>query len=360
MLKWEKLSPDPPLSPPPPEPSGYLHIGHAKAALLNDCFPHELYKGTLLFRYDDTNSTKEKQEYQDSITEDMALLGIKPDKASHTSDHFQTLYEYYVRMIKEGDAYADDTDQTTIRDERMTGKASSRRNRTVDENLAIFEGIIAETETQNCIRAKISVDNPNKAMRDPVIYRCNHTPHHRTGTLWKAYPTYDFACPLVDSLEGVTHTLRTKEFTDRNLQYQWFLDSFNLRKVHVLDFARLNLKRAFLSKRKLAKLVIDIELELHLEGDVNKTEKNITWLSTDGQKLIPAKLVSFDYLLTKDKLEENDSWKDFLAEQTEFRSAAFCDANLAGCMTGDIIQLERKGYFRVNTTVRGWQGGCAI
>jgi glutamyl-tRNA synthetase len=466
--------------------------------LLNDYITHDLYKGTLLFRFDDTNPLKEKQEFQDSITEDLDVLGIKPDKTSHTSDHFQTLYEYCVRMIKEGNAYADDTDQKTMRDERMIGKASARRNRTVEENMAIFEGMIAGTEVQNCIRAKISVDNPNKAMRDPVIYRCNHTPHHRTGTLWKAYPTYDFACPLVDSLEGVTHALRTTEFADRNLQYRWFLDCLSLRRVHVWDFARLNFKRTFLSKRKLTKLVdagrvwgwdyprmptirgvlrrgmtisalrdfilkqgpsrnvtlmdwtifwninkkeidpiaprhtavdqkqivkatikrgpekaytedrprhnknpslgtkkvaysrhlildqedaklfeqdeeitlmawgnaivrkinrsspdyrspvVDIELELHLEGDVKKTEKKITWLSTEGQGPIPVELVDFDYLLTKDKLEEDDNWEDFLTEQTEFRSAAFCDGNLAACKTGDIIQLERKGYFRVD------------
>lgn len=480
--------------------SGYLHIGHAKAALLNDFFAHDLYKGTLIFRFDDTNSTKEKQEFQDSLTEDLALLGIKPDKTSHTSDHFQTLYEYCVRMIKEGNAYADDTDQKTMRDERMTGKASARRNRTVEENLAIFEGMIAGTEVLNCIRAKMSVDNPNKAMRDPVIYRCNDTPHHRTGTLWKAYPTYDFACPLVDSLEGVTHALRSTEFTDRNPQYQWFLDCLSLRKVHIYDFSRLNLKRTFLSKRKLGKLVdagrvwgwddprmptvrgvqrrgmtisalrefilkqgpsrnitlmdwtifwninkkeidpiaprhtavdkkdtvkvtiikqgpekaytedkpkhnknptlgtkkvaysrhlildqedaklfnldeeitlmawgnaivrkinrsspdsqspiVDIELELHLEGDVKKTEKKITWLSTEGQSLIPVELVDFDYLLTKDKLEDGDNWEDFLTEQTEFRSEALCDSNLASCKAGDVIQLERKGYFRVDS-----------
>ena len=426
-------------------------------------------------------------------------MGIKPDKTSYTSDYFQTLYEYCVRMIKEGNAYADDTDQKTMRDERMTGKASARRNRTVEKNMAIFEGMITRTQVQNCIRAKLSVDNPNKAMRDPVIYRCNHTPHHRTGTLWKAYPTYDFACPLVDSLEGVTHALRTTEFADRNPQYQWFLDCFNLRRVHIWDFACMNFKRTFLSKRKLTKLVdagrvrgwddprmptirgvlrrgmtiaalrdfilkqgpsrnvtlmdwkifwninkkeidpiaprhtavdqkqtviatiikrglekayteerprhnknltlgtkkvaysrqlildqedaklfeqdeeitlmawgnaivrkinrssldyhspvVDIELELHLEGDVKKTEKKITWLSTEGQSLIPVELVDFDYLLTKDKLEEDDNWEDFLTKQTEVRSAAFCDANLAACKAGDIIQLERKGYFRVD------------
>jgi glutamyl-tRNA synthetase len=122
--------------------------------LLNDYFAHDLHKGTLLFRFDDTNSTKEKQEFQDSITEDLDVLGIKPDKTSYTSDYFQTLYEYCIRMIKEGNAYADDTDQKTMRDERMTGKASARRNRTAEENMAIFEGMIYGTQVQNCIRAR--------------------------------------------------------------------------------------------------------------------------------------------------------------------------------------------------------------
>ena len=242
----------------PPEPSGYLHIGHAKAALLNDYFAHELYKGTLLLRFDDTNPSKEKQEFQDSIVEDLALMGIKPDKTSYTSDHLETLYQYCIRMIKEGHAYADDTPQETMKKERMDGIASKNRDKNVEYNLTILEEMKKGTEIgqANCIRAKMSVDNPNKAMRDPVIYRCNvETPHHRTGTAWKMYPTYDFACPIVDSLEGVTHALRTTEYTDRNPQYQWFLDTLKLRQVHMWDFARMNFIRTFLSKRKLTKMV---------------------------------------------------------------------------------------------------------
>jgi len=467
---------------------------------MNDYFAHDMYRGTLIFRFDNTNPKKEKQEFEDSISEDLALLGIKPDKISYTSDHFQFLYECCVRLIKAGNAYADDTDQKTMRDERMIGKASARRDRAVEENVRIFEDMMSGTDERNCIRAKISVDNPNKAMRDPVIYRSNPVPHDRTGTLWKAYPTYDFACPLVDSLEGVTHALRSTEFTDRNAQYQWFLEHLNLRKVHIWDFGRLNLKRTFLSKRKLAKLVdagrvwgwddprmptirgverrgmtmpalrefilkqgpsrnvnlmdwtifwstnkkeidpvaprhtaidqhetvrativgqgpseaftedkprhsknaalgtkkvvysrhlileqedaksfkqdeeitlmawgnaiirkinrrssdphspvIDVEVELHLEGDFKKTEKKITWLSTEGQSLISVALVDFDYLITKDKLQDDDNFEDFLTETTEFRTQAFCDGNLASCEKGDIIQLERKGYYRVDT-----------
>ena len=242
----------------PPEPSGYLHIGHLKAATLNDYFAHVLYKGTLLLRFDDTNPSKEKQEFQDAIVEDLALVDIKPDKTSYTSDHFEYLYQCCIRIIKEGHAYADDTPQEKMRDERMKGVASECRDKSVDENLAIFEEMKEGTKKGQtyCIRAKMSVDNPNKAMRDPVIYRCNiEDAHHRTGTTWKMYPTYDFACPIVDALEGVTHALRTTEYTDRNAQYQWFLDTMKLRQVHMWDFARMNFIRTFLSKRKLTKLV---------------------------------------------------------------------------------------------------------
>ena len=185
-------------------------------------------------------------------------MGIKPDKVSYTSDYLEILYQYCIRMIKEGHAYADDTAQEKMRDERMKGIASACRDKSVGENLAILEEMKEGTEKGQtyCIRAKMSVDNPNKAMRDPVIYRCNvEVPHHRTGTTWKMYPTYDFACPIVDSLEGVTHALRTTEYADRGPQYQWFLDTFKLRQVHMWDFARMNFIRTFLSKRKLTKLV---------------------------------------------------------------------------------------------------------
>jgi len=241
----------------PPEPSGYLHIGHAKAALLNDYFAHQKYKGTLLLRFDDTNPMKEKQEFEDSIIEDLALLGVTPDKVSHTSDWFQELYDYCVQMLREGTAYADDTPQETLRAERMDGIASKRREQSPEESLARLEEMKAGTEEGKkwFIRAKISFTDPNKAMRDPVIYRCSPQPHHRTGDKWKIYPTYDFCCPIVDALEGVTHALRTTEYKDRDAQYQWFLKALKLRNVYNWDFNRLNLIRTLLSKRKLTKFV---------------------------------------------------------------------------------------------------------
>ncbi|KAN0063886.1 glutamate--tRNA ligase [Thecaphora frezii] len=237
----------------PPEPSGYLHVGHAKAAILNQYFARQ-YKGRLIIRFDDTNPSKEKTEFEESIIEDLALLGIKGDVTSHTSDYFDTLYKYAIQLIQEGKAYADDTPQEEMRAQRMDGIASRRRDASVEENLTRFANMSTGSEEGRkwCLRAKMSIDDPNKALRDPVIYRCNpDVLHHRTGDKWKVYPTYDFACPVVDSLEGVTHALRTNEYRDRNPQYQWMLDALKLRKVEIWDFGRLNFVYTLLSKRKL-------------------------------------------------------------------------------------------------------------
>ncbi|KAM0786047.1 hypothetical protein ACM66B_006858 [Microbotryomycetes sp. NB124-2] len=236
----------------PPEPSGYLHIGHAKAAILNQYFAR-MYEGKFLVRFDDTNPSKEKAEFEESIIEDLALLGLKPDAQSYTSDYFDQLHIYCVQMIKDGNAYADDTEQEKMRDERMNGIASARRDSSVEDSLARFAEMATGSDEGRrwCIRAKISVDDPNKALRDPVIYRCNLLPHHRTGNKYKMYPTYDFACPIVDSMEGVTHALRTNEYRDRNPQYYWMLDALKLRRVEVWDFGRLNFVYTLLSKRKL-------------------------------------------------------------------------------------------------------------
>ncbi|KAL8998910.1 MAG: hypothetical protein Q9169_002129 [Polycauliona sp. 2 TL-2023] len=497
----------------PPEPSGYLHIGHAKAALLNDYFAHEMYKGTMICRFDDTNPSKEKEEFQQSIVEDLAMMGIKPDKTSHTSDYFQQLYDHCVTLLKAGKAYADDTERETMQHERFNGIASKRREATIEENLERFEEMKKGNEEgiRWCIRAKMSIDNPNKAMRDPVIYRCNPQPHHRTGETWKVYPTYDFACPIVDSIEGITHALRTIEYRDRNPQYYWMLDALNLRKPNIWDFARMNFIRTLLSKRKLTKFVesghvwgwddprfptirgirrrgmtvdalrefilkqgpsrnivnldwtlfwatnkkyidpiaprhtavvlenavtatvkgarvaaytedkpkhgknpelgtkkvaysdeilidqtdaqsftqdeeitlmnwgnaivrkishsmnplhssrvVSLELELHLQGDVKLTKQKITWLAKSGQELIPVELVDFDYLITKDKLEEEDNVDDFLTEKTEFRTSAVADGNLAGVEAGEVIQFERKGYFRVDRAFRHGESAVAF
>lgn len=477
----------------PPEPSGYLHIGHAKAAVLNEYFAHA-YKGKLIIRFDDTNPSKEKDEFQQSIIEDLKLLGVVGDLVSHSSDYFVQMYDLAVKLIKQGDAYVDNTPQEKMREQRMVGDPSEKRDTSIEENLEIFEKMKNgdESALNYCLRAKMDYQAPNKALRDPVIYRSNSTPHHRTGTEWKMYPTYDFCAPVVDALEGVTHALRTNEYRDRNPQYEWFLKKLNLRHVEIWDFARVNFVRTLLSKRKLQwfvdkqyvpnwddprfptvrgvrrrgmtveglrnfiiaqgpsrniinldwsiiwalnKKVIDpiaprftalehpvvvnladgpteaksedkpkhkknpdvgnkaviffnkvlvehedaltfadneevtfmdwgnviidkvhkdgekvtsIDAHLHLEGDFRKTSKKVTWLA-DTKDKVDVELVDFDHLITKDKLEEGDDFENFLTPKTEFRSTAVADLNIRDLKEGDVIQFERKGYYRVDT-----------
>ncbi|KAI9824617.1 MAG: hypothetical protein M1832_001707 [Thelocarpon impressellum] len=489
----------------PPEPSGYLHIGHAKAAWLNDYFAHTKYEGTLILRFDDTNPSRETGVFQDAIAEDLTSMKIFPDKVTHSSDYFPELRDLCLKLLKNGDAYADDTEAEQMNDERWHGIESRHRQATVEDNLLHFSEMADASEAGRkwCIRAKISIDNPNKAMRDPVIYRCNVKPHHRTGETWKVYPTYDFCAPVLDSLEGVTHALRTNEYRDRNPQYLWVQRALGLREVTVWDFARMNFTRTLLSKRKLTRLVdagsvwgwddprmptirgiirrgmtmpalrkfifkqgpsrnvvtmdwtsiwatnkkaidplvprytavatrnaveatiqgprapaapyaaekpkhgknaglgmkrvvfastilIDqddartfeegeeitlmnwgnafaskstssdgvvtgLEITLHLEGDVKKTEKKITWLAKDGQELTPVVLVDFDHLITKDKLEKTDELEDFLTPTTEIRVEALADCNVADIPANSIVQLERRGYYRVDRQRSGDQ-----
>lgn len=483
----------------PPEPSGYLHIGHAKAAILNDTIAKK-YHGKLIIRFDDTNPSKETMEFEDSILEDCATLGIKGDRVTHSSDYFDQMYELAVQMIKEGKAYCDDTPLEQMRAERMDGIKSSRRDRSVEENLRVFTQEMKNGTPEglkSCLRAKIDYQNNNKTLRDPTIYRCNLTPHQRTGKKWKMYPIYDFCVPIVDSLEGVTHALRTIEYRDRNAQYYWMLDALHLRKVYVWDFARVNFVRTLLSKRKLQwfvdrklvpgwddprfptvrgimrrgmtvqglrdfiigqgpskniinldwdiiwaanrkiidpiaprytaldkkdivsmtlsngpelhaekkpkhkknakvgmkdvwyssnvlleqndakdlkegeemtlmdwgnciieKIVKDsngtvksIDAKLHLEGDFKKTKKKLTWIA--AEKTIGVTLKDFDHLITKDKLDEGDNFEDFLTPKTEFTVDAIADENVGALKVGDIIQFERKAFFRLDSKKDG-------
>lgn len=484
----------------PPEPSGYLHIGHAKAAMLNQYFA-QMYKGKMIVRFDDTNPSKEKCEFEESILEDLALLGVKGDLMSHTSDFFPQIEQYCVMMLQEGTAYADNTPMEQMREERFNGIESACRAQTPEENLRLWEEMKSGSESglTYCIRAKMDMAALNKALRDPVMYRCNLTPHHRTGSTYKVYPTYDFACPIVDSLEGVTHALRTNEYHDRNDQYAWFLATMRLRKVNIWDYSRLNFVYTLLSKRKLTwfvneglvsgwddprfptvrgirrrgltiealreyilmqgaskntillewdklwsinKRIIDplapryvalsgdhlcrvsivggegapesaelreiprhkknpqlgnkqmafssnffmeqadvatlkvgdeftlmdwgnavvesvemadattvacISVKLNLQGDFKKTTLKATWLSPDPSALVPLNLHDYDYLITKKKLEEEDTLDGCLTPVTEFIVPAVGDANLAkDIKVGDIIQLERKGFYIVD------------
>jgi len=240
----------------PPEPSGYLHVGHAKAILMNQYYAQH-YKGRLIVRFDDTNPSKEKEEYQDSIMKDLDSLGVVPDTISFTSDYFHTIHEYALTMINVGLAYMDDTPQEEMQKERMELTNSKHRDQSVTQAQEYFALMTSGDEVGSkwCLRARINMQSKNGTMRDPVLYRQNNLPHHRTGNTYHAYPTYDLACPIVDSLEGVTHALRTTEYDDRNEQYKWIQIMLGLRRNRMHTFARLNFRHTLMSKRNLAWMV---------------------------------------------------------------------------------------------------------
>lgn len=246
----------------PPEPNGYLHIGHAKSICLN--FGLAAANGGLCnLRFDDTNPSKEDVEYVESIKRDVRWLGFDwEERLYYASDYFEQLYEYAVKLVKEGKAYVCDLSPEEIREYRGTltepGKESPYRNRSVEENLRLLEQMRAgEFEEGSCVlRAKIDMASPNLNMRDPVLYRILRVPHHRTGDKWCIYPMYDFAHPLSDAIEGITHSICTLEFADHRPLYDWLIDAVNPDcRPQQIEFARLNLSYTVLSKRKLRQLV---------------------------------------------------------------------------------------------------------
>ncbi|GAB4848232.1 hypothetical protein Ancab_002899 [Ancistrocladus abbreviatus] len=476
-----------------PEPSGYLHIGHSKAALLNKYFA-EKYKGRLIVRFDDTNPAKESNEFVDNLLKDIETLGIIYDAVTYTSDYFPQLMEMAENLIRQGKAYVDDTPREQMQKERMDGIESKCRNHTVEKNMELWKEMIAASERglMCCLRGKLDMQDPNKSLRDPVYYRCNPIPHHRIGSKYKLYPTYDFACPFVDAIEGITHALRSSEYHDRNAQYHRIQEDMGVRKVHIYEFSRLNMVYTLLSKRKLLwfvqngkvdgwddprfptvqgivrrglkvdalvqfileqgasknlnlmewdklwtinKKIIDpvcprhtaviaeccvlvtltdgpeepfvriiprhkkfegagekcttytkriwidhadaeaisvneeVTLmdwgnaiiqeikkdetgnvthligHLHLEGSVKTTKLKLTWLP-ETDELIKLSLVEFDYLITKKKLEEDEDFVDVLNPCTKKETLALGDPNMRNLQRGEILQLERKGYFR--------------
>ncbi|KAM0951971.1 putative glutamate--tRNA ligase [Dioscorea sansibarensis] len=475
-----------------PEPSGYLHIGHSKAALLNQYFA-DRYKGRLIIRFDDTNPSKESNEFVENVLKDIETLGIKYDDVTYTSDFFPQLLDMAESLIVKGKAYVDDTPREQMQKERMDGIESRCRNNSVNENLSFWKEMIAGSERglQCCLRGKLDMQDPNKSLRDPVYYRCNPVPHHRIGTKYKVYPTYDFACPFVDSVQGITHALRSSEYHDRNAQYDRIIADMELRPVQIYEFSRLNMVYTLLSKRKLLwfvqngkvdgwddprfptvqgivrrglkiealiqfilqqgasknlnlmewdklwtinKKIIDpicprhtavledrwvilslsdgpekpfvriiprhkkyegagmkattytrgvwldyadaslisegeevtlmdwgnaivkeVKKEngivtqllgvLHLEGSVKTTKLKLTWLP-ETDELVNLSLLEFDHLIKKKKLEEDDDFLDNLNECTKKETAALGDSNMRNLKCGEIIQLERKGYYR--------------
>lgn len=247
----------------PPEPNGYLHIGHAKAICI-DFGTAEKYGGTCNLRFDDTNPEKEDTEYVDAIEEDIKWLGFNWDNVYFASDYFDFIYECAIKLIEKGLAYVDDLSGEEIREYRGTltepGKESPYRNRSVEENLDLFRRM-TEGEFENgekVLRAKIDMASPNMNMRDPVIYRILKAHHHRTGDKWCVYPMYDMAHPLSDTKEGVTHSLCSLEFENHRPLYDWFLKVLELpHPSRQIEFARLNLNYTLTSKRKCLKLVND-------------------------------------------------------------------------------------------------------
>ena len=244
----------------PPEPNGYLHLGHAKSICLNFGLA-EKYGGATNLRYDDTNPTKEDTEYVDSIKEDIAWLGFHWDKELYASDYFDQLYERAEEMIKKGLAYVDDQTQEEIRLGRGTvdkpGTPSPWRDRSPEENLRLFREMKAGkyADGEKVLRAKIDMAHPNMMFRDPLMYRIKHASHHRTGDKWCIYPMYDYTHGQCDSIEHITHSICTLEFDVHRPLYDWFIETLGIFPSHQYEFARLNLTYTLMSKRKLLELV---------------------------------------------------------------------------------------------------------
>ena len=245
----------------PPEPNGYLHIGHAKSICLNFGLA-KLYGGKCNLRFDDTNPEKEDVEYVDSIQDDIRWLGFKPDKVLYASSYFDQLYEWAVELIKKGKAFVCQQTLEEMRRDRGTatgaGKESPWRNRSVEENLDLFERMKNGefNEGEYMLRAKIDMAHPNVLLRDPVMYRIRKVNHHRTGNKWCIYPTYDFTHGQSDAIEGITHSICTLEFEAHRPLYEWFLEAIGIeKKPQQIEFARLNLTNTVMSKRFLKKLV---------------------------------------------------------------------------------------------------------
>ncbi len=252
----------------PPEPNGYLHIGHAKSICLNFGLAEE-YQGLCNLRFDDTDPAKEEVEYVESIKNDVRWLGFDwQDRLYHASDYFEQLFEFAVQLIKKGKAYVDSLSSDEIREYRGTltqaGKNSPYRERSIEENLDMFERMRTGQydEGAHVLRAKIDMTSPNMLMRDPTLYRIKKVPHYRTGGMWVIYPMYDFTHCLSDSIEGITHSLCTLEFEINRELYDWVLDQLEVYHPQQIEFARLNLNYTVLSKRKLIRLVE----EGHVEG----------------------------------------------------------------------------------------------
>ena len=252
----------------PPEPNGYLHIGHAKSICLNFGLANDYKDAKCNLRFDDTNPVKEDEEYVNSIIEDLKWLGFNTGSILYASDYFEKMYAFALQLIEQGKAYIDDQNSDEIRDSRGSlkspGTESPYRNRTIEENLQLFKNMRSGKfqNGEKVLRAKIDMASPNLNFRDPIMYRILHATHHRTGDTWCIYPMYDWAHGIEDSIEGITHSICTLEFQDHRPLYDWFLDQLDVYHPQQIEFARLNLSHTILSKRKLKQLVD----ESHVSG----------------------------------------------------------------------------------------------
>jgi len=244
----------------PPEPSGYLHIGHCKAFLMNYLLA-KMYDGRFIIRMDDTNPEKESSEYETAILEDLALFGIDTENFIRTSNHFDEIYALATRLIREGNAYVDGTLPVQIQDDKKNKRKSRFRDRSIEENLRLWKLMgdsKSSSEVRNsCLRVKLDPSSNNGTLRDPVIYRIVDKAHAVTFKRFRVYPSYDFSCPIVDSLDGVTHVLRSTEFTDRNAQYRCILKLLDMRCPELFEYGKVEFEDAVVSKRKILELISD-------------------------------------------------------------------------------------------------------
>ncbi|KAE9461868.1 hypothetical protein C3L33_06203, partial [Rhododendron williamsianum] len=343
-----------------PEPSGYLHIGHSKAALLNQYFAQE-FKGKVIVRFDDTNPAKESNDFVVNILKDIETLGIEYDEVTYTSDYFPKLMKMAEELIFKG---------------RLI----------TEENMKLWKEMSAGSERglQCCLRGKLDMQDPNKSLRDPVYYRCNPIPHHRVGSTYKIYPTYDFACPIVDALTGVTHALRSTKaclvrrpwngqgwddprfptvqgIVRRGLTIEALIKlvvyqggSKNLNLMEWDKLWTINKKQIDRYCPRHTAVIEEGRLTgvLHLEGSVKTTKLKLTWLP-ETSELVNLSLVEFDYLITKKKVDEGEDFLDVLNENTRKETAALGDSNMRNLQHGEVLQLERKGYFRCDVPFVG-------
>lgn len=238
----------------PPEPSGYLHLGHLKAAFINFVLAKK-YNGKMIMRFDDTNPAKESCDFENGIAEDLLKVGIYPDTVTHTSDYFEQIIGYADYLINNHLAYVDDTEQIEMANGREKCLDSVNRNNSVDQNVLMWTDMKNGLKNNACVRIKMNMKHKNASCRDPTIFRYLNKEHHNTKDKYKVYPTYDFACPIVDSLEGITHVFRSTEFSDRDEQYNIILKMIKLRKPILFSYGKVSIEGSVMSKRKIKELI---------------------------------------------------------------------------------------------------------